>query len=326
MLYERDLQVKLQQKYRRLYKADYKVYDREIKYFRDFVVESPALRAIAERIESSCSDLDADDWIAQNFVRRGIYDWPDTEIGRAKVQWRLIVQWADGGDFTIQAKSLSHDSNYNVIFREVTEKTVEPFVDYLQEQLGSASEVLYMLERFTRRLEWFDQAELHKKYVNDTTHGEDTYDTYLRKFLFDQGIDYPFSQPKSASGQVDVAAGLEGDDPLVCEVKLYDTSRKGYGVPYVAKGFRQALDYAHDYGKSVAYLVTFNLSDHGLQMPTDEVSKPWPPRLHVEGVTVYLVTVNAKPRESASKRGKASPRVVTRDELVSPHDDDASED
>jgi hypothetical protein len=80
---------------------------------------------------------------------------------------------------------------------------------------------------------------------------------------------------------VDIAAGLDGDDPLVCEVKPYDTSRKGYGVPFAAKGFRQALGYARNCGKSIAHLVTFNLSDQGLQFPTDEDTKPWPPRLHV---------------------------------------------
>ncbi|MFE7172288.1 hypothetical protein [Streptomyces sp. NPDC057616] len=315
MRYERDLQVKLQERYRRLYKADYKVYDREIKYFYDFIQKSPALRAIAERVAQDLPELDSDKWVEDHFVRRGHYDWPESEVGRAKVTWRLITRWVTEEDPTQHVTYFSTDSNYNTMFREMTEKAIEPFVEYLQEQIGSASEILYMLERFTRRLEWFDQAELFDKYKVATKHGEDLYDQYLRKFLFDQGVDYPFSQPKSASGQADIVSGLEGDDPLVCEVKLYDPDRS-YGVPYIAKGFQQAVSYAHNYGKDVAYLVIFNLSDQGLQWPNDEETKPWPPRLHVEGVTVYLVTAHAKPRPSASKRGKSSPRLVRRDELV----------
>ncbi|MFI1354856.1 hypothetical protein ACH4TV_14975 [Streptomyces sp. NPDC020898] len=324
MRYEHNLQAKLKQKYGLVYGAHHDAYKHEIRYLRDFIQKSPALRAITETLENSNTEINPAEWVRDNFRTRS-FSWPDTESGRAKIIWWFIQRWADGADPFGVAQSFSVSKYLDVILREMTEQTVRPFVEYLMEQLGSASEVLYMLERFARRLEWFDQAELYAKYGADTKHGEDTYDTHLRKFLFDQGIDYPFSQPKSASGQVDVVSGLDGDDPLVCEVKLYDTSRKGYGVPYVAKGFRQALDYAHDYSKSVAYLVTFNLSDQGLQMPTDEVTKPWPPRLHVDGVTVYLVTVNAKPLPSASKRGKASPRVVTRDELVNPHEDEASE-
>ncbi|MGW7303176.1 hypothetical protein [Streptomyces sp. NPDC054829] len=324
MRYEHNLQAKLKQKYGLVYGARSDSYKHEIRYLRDFIQGASALRAITETLENSEPEIDPSEWVRDKFSTRS-YSWPDTESGRAKIVWQFINWWADGADPFGLAQCFSVDRHLNTMLRDMTEQTVRPFVEYLMGQLGSASEVLYMLERFTRRLEWFDQVDLYEKYVNDTAHGEDTYDTHLRKFLFDQGIDYPFSQPKSASGQVDVAAGLDGDDPLVCEVKLYDPSRS-YRVPYVAKGFRQAIDYAHDYGKSVAYLVTFNLSDHGLQMPTDEVSKPWPPRLHVEGVTVYLVTVNAKPRESASKRGKASPRVVTRDELVNPREEEAGED
>jgi len=323
MRYEHNLQAKLNQKYSLVYGAQSDSYRYEIRYLRDFIQSSPALRAITETLENSNPEIDPSEWVRDKFSMR-TYSWPDTESGRAKIIWQFINWWADGADPLGFSRSFSVSTHLDTMLREMTEQTVRPFVEYLMEQLGSASEVLYMLERFTRRLEWFDQDELYKKYLADTKHGEDTYDAHLRKFLFDQGIDYPFSQPKSASGQVDIAAGLDGDDPLVCEVKLYDPSRN-YRVPYVAKGFRQALDYAHDYGKSIAYLVTFNLSDHGLQLPTDEVSKPWPPRLHVEGVTVYLVVVNAKPLPSASQRGKASPRLVTRDELVNPREEESGD-
>ncbi|MEV8545620.1 hypothetical protein [Streptomyces sp. NPDC051572] len=314
MRYERDLQVKLQQRYRRIFKADYESYSQEISYLASFIKGSPALCAIAERIASSAPELSAEEWVNSNFGHMS-YSWPDSEIGRAKVLWYLINQWVVPGVAFDQADSFSTENNSSAALREMTEKTIEVFVEYLQEQIGSASEVLYMLERFTRRLEAFDQEELYKAYDQDTTHGEARYDRYLRRFLFDQGIDYPFSQPKSASGAADVVSGLEGDDPLVCEVKLYDPA-KSYGVPYVAKGFQQAISYAHDYGKNVAFLVTFNLTDHGLDLPSDEDTKPWPPRLHVEGVTVYMVTVHAKPRVSASQRGKSNPRVVQRNELV----------
>lgn len=316
MRYERDLQVKLQQRYRRLYKSDYSSFSHEVSYFRAFIEQSPALRAIVERLTHENPELDAEQWVSANFTMRQ-YSWPDTEAGRAKVVWHLINRLADGEDPLAIARSFSFETNMSATLRELTEKAIEPFVEYLQEQIGSASEILYMLERFTRRLEAFDQKELHDKYISDTAHGEALYDRYLRRFLFDQGVDYPFSQPKSASGEADVVSGLDSDDPLVCEVKLY-APEKNYDVAYVSKGFQQAVSYAHDYGKNVAYLVTFNLSDQGLQLPTDEDTKPWPPRLHVEGVTVYMVTVQAKPRPSASKRGKSSPRVVHRDELVPP--------
>jgi hypothetical protein len=317
MRYEQGLQIRLRERYRRLFKTGYEVYSREASYFRQFILGTPALRAIVETLERSEPDLDPDQWVADHFDNQG-YDWPPSETGRAKVVWRLINRWADGEDAFNLSHSFSHERNIDSALRIVTESTVEPFVEYLEERLGSESEILYLLERFKRRLEAFDQEELHRLYQENTRKGEDVYDRYLRKFLFDQGIDYPFSQPASASGRADVVSDVDGDDPLVCEVKLYDGEQ--YGIPYVSKGLNQAVEYAHDYGKTVAHLVIINLSEQSLQLPSDEDPKLWPPRLHVSGVTVYLVVVRALPLPSASKRGRSTPKIVKREDLVRPQD------
>jgi hypothetical protein len=317
MRYEQGLQIRLRERYRRLFKTGHEVYSREVNYFRQFILGTPALRAIVETLERAEPDLDPDQWVSEHFDFHS-YDWPPSETGRAKVVWRLINRWADGEDAFGLAHSFSDERNIDSALRIVTENTVEPFVEYLEERLGSESEILYLLERFKRRLEAFDQEELYRLYQDNTRKGEDVYDRYLRKFLFEQGIDYPFSQPASASGRADVISDLEGDDPLVCEVKLYDGDQ--YGIPYIGKGLNQAVEYAHDFGKTVAHLVIINLSEHSLQLPSDEDPKLWPPRLHVSGVTVYLVVVRALPLPSASKRGRSTPKVVNREDLVRPQD------
>ena len=314
MRYERDLQVRLRERYRRLFKTDYHVYDGEASYFRRYILGVPALRAIIENVGRAEPNVDPDKWIEERFTYSG-YEWPDTEIGRAKIVWRLIERLADEDADVVQVgRSFSHETNMNAIARDLTEKAIEPFVEYLEERLGSESEVLYLLERLKRRIEAFDQEELYAKYEADTQHGEETYDRYIRKFLFDQGIDNPFSQPRSASGEADIVSGLDGDDPLVEETKLYNG--EGYNVAYVAKGFNQAVQYAQDHGKTVGHLVVVNLSDHNLQLPSDEDPSIWPPRLHVAGVTVYMVVVRGRPLPSASKRGRQATKTVTRDELV----------
>jgi hypothetical protein len=316
--YEQNLQVQLRERYRRLYKTDFSVYGRELGYFQNFIMSTPALRAIVENLERAEADLDADKWVSENFSYQG-YDWPPSEAGRAKIVWWLMGQWSqapDGSAAFQTARSFSHERNMNETLRETTEQTVEPFVEYLEQKLGSESEILYLLERFKRRVELFEQTELYERYKGNTRQGESIYDRRLRKFLFDQGIDYPFSQPSSASGEADIVGELETDDPLVCEVKLYDGD--SYGVAYIGRGLNQAVEYAHDYGKTVAHLVIINLSEHSLQLPSDEDTKQWPPRLHVSGVTVYLVAIRGKPLPSASKRGRPTPKVIDRRSLVDP--------
>lgn len=122
------------------------------------------------------------------------------------------------------------------------------------------------------------------------------------------------SQPASPSGKVDMLADVDSDDPLSCEVKLFDGD--SYGVSYLAKGFQQAHRYAEDYGHTAAHLVVFNLTARQLELPSDDTDVGWPPRLNLAGVTVFIVVVQAAPRQSASRSGAAKPIVVGRADLV----------
>jgi hypothetical protein len=315
MRYERNLQAQLRERYRQLFKASFVTYKREMEYFRKFILSVPALAAIVAAIQRSEPDLDPDKWYAENFKFKE-YDFPESEIGRAKFVWRIIERIASG---ELEAFQISHvfperTSSYNDGIRLVTEQLIEPFVNFLEFRIGTESDILYLLDKVKRRIEFFDKERLYREHTASEGHREEVYDRYVRQFLFDQGVDYPFSQPRSASGEADIVSGLETDDPLVSEIKLYDGD--SYGVAYLAQGFNQAVQYAQDYGKTSAYLLIINLSDQNLHMPSDEDVQIWPPRLHTAGVTVYIVVVRAKPLSSASQRGKQTTKQVSRDDLI----------
>jgi hypothetical protein len=286
-----------------------------VRYFRDFIHGKPALRRLVESIAASEPSFDPLDWFKKNAQERGRFDWPTTELARAKLVWTIINRLADGTDRSLKlATGFSLESNLNAAHRELTERVFEPFVEYLQTKLSDDGEILHLLERYKRRVEWFEQSRLYETYKADTKRGEKIYDADLRKFLFEQGIDYPFSAPDSPSGRVDVLANIADEDPLVCEVKLYGADQ--YGVPYLAKGFKQAVRYARDYHKVFGHLVIFNLSDETLDLPTDDESKGWPPRVEIGGHIIYMVVIQALPLESASTRGKLEPRRVTKRDLL----------
>ena len=200
--------------------------------------------------------------------------------------------------------------------REFTKKVVQHLFDFLGESLGGASEILYLLERYKRKVEWFDRTELFKAYEADTQHGEAVYDTHLRKFLFDSGIDNPFTQSRGPSGETDVLADLDTDDYLVCEVKLFDGKNKGKRE--IATAVNQAVQYAQDYAKNLAYVVAVDLSGRGLDFPSDAPKSEWPPRIRVAGVSVHLIAVRALPSATASKLGKSKPVTFSTKDLTDP--------
>lgn len=258
MRFERDLEVRLRRRYARLYKSDHDVYGDSAGYLRDFIAATPALRSI---VDAAVHDAGVDPaaWCDEHWGRHRLpaYKWPPTEEGQAAVTWWLLNRWADGEDARHLAHDITGEGNFNDALRAFTEKTVEPLVDFLEERLGTESEVLYLLERFARRVELFERDDLFAAYESDTARGEALYDRHLQRFLFDQGVDKPIAKARSASGEADVLAELEGDDPLVCELKLFDGHR--YGPAHLARGVHQAVEYALDWGKTVAHLVIVNV-------------------------------------------------------------------
>jgi hypothetical protein len=328
MRYQQDLEVGLRERLRRLLVAHYTGAVQEVGLTVGWINQRPALRTLLAEAERAEPDLDFDQFeTAVRNARRGL-NWPNrTEEGRASLVWKLMQRIAansdpDGSVAVSYARGVSWGTkNLNDSWREFTERIIEPLFNFLTERVGTESSVLYILERYVRRIEWFDRKELYDRAVADGQKTEEVYDTDLRRFLFSEGINMPFSQARSASGESDIVSELDGDDPLVCELKVFDAA--GRGKRHLGGGVHQAVQYATDYGKNTAYLVIVNISGRPLTLPTDGDPKVRPPFLDVAGVRVHLVAVRAKPTASASKLGKPAPITIARDDLIDP---DATDD
>ena len=330
MRYQQDLQVGIHERLRRLMSADPEDASHEICLVAKWIDGQPALRAILA--EAGRAEPDLDPLALAPALTNGsrTFRWPSrTEAGRAHLIWQFMRHIAaeDGDPASAERVVISYgyaistSSRFTDMWRDLSGRILRPLFDYLSERVGEESSMLYVLERYVHLVEWFDRKDLHARAMQDPRKAEEVYDTHLRRFLFGENINMPFSQAKSASGESDVLTDLDTDDPLVCEVKLFDSSR---GKRHLASGVHQAISYASDYGKQIAYLVIINLSGKPLSLPSDDDTKIWPPRITVAGIRVYLIAVRALPPvTSASKLGKPAPVSIDRDDLVDP---DAADD
>lgn len=313
----RDLQIALRERFRRLMTSTYQTIQQEAGLVRDWINKQAPLRALlsdAERVEP---DLSAADWI-ESLPHQGTFTWASTtEAGRAHLAWNVLNYLAENGpDYGI-TRTVGRSSNMTDRVRSVTEEILQPLFDYLGEQVGTESSVLHTLQRWIRRVEWFDRDALHEEFLDNTRRGEKVYDLDLRKFMFDQGFNMPFTQARGASGDTDLLGDLDSDDPLLCEVKVFDADNRG--ISNIAKGVNQAYQYALDYQQAVAYLVVANISGRPLQFPTDhDGAADSPAYIEIDGVRVYLLAARALPNPSASKQPKANPVSITRDQLINP--------
>lgn len=327
--YQQDLQVSIHERLRRLMAADHEDASHEVRLVTDWIDRQPALRAILAEAQRAEPDLDPEALVsALRDGGRGLsrsFRWPSqTEGARAFLIWQLMRRIAaedsdeNAADRMVlnYGSAVSYHTNVNDKWRDLASRTMRPLFDYLSERVGQESSILYTLERYVHLVEWFDRDDLHARATQDPRKAEEVYDAHLRRFLFAEGINMPFSQAKSASGESDVLTDLDTDDPLVCEVKIYGAGRTKRSL---AGGIHQAISYASDYGKQVAYLVIINLSGKPISLPSDDDPKLWPPRITVAGTRVHLIAVRALPPvASASKLGKPAPVTITRDDLVDP--------
>lgn len=192
---------------------------------------------------------------------------------------------------------------------------IEPLINYVHDKLDEVSNVLYILEKYKLRTEWFTKSELVQKYNDATRSYEQILEDNLRLYLYDHGVDYPFSTPKSASGRADIVSLLDTEDPLVLEIKIYDSS-KGYKKDRIISGFTQIVKYANDYHKDTGYLVVFNMDNIEIEIENKEQDKTWPNRLIFNGKTYYVIIINMNNEVSASKLGKLKTESISFAELT----------
>ncbi len=318
ILLHHNLKARLIERATRLYESDFEVYDDELRYFLTFLVSDQYIWSVVKTIESEAS-VDFENWNRTRSDSRTL-KFPATELGRAKVCFNIIthcVSQENNWDSLSWAREFSNKSNFNEMLHEFNQKIIGPFVSFLCDRINDGSIVLYLIERFKLEVEWFKQSELYDAYRNDTSSGERNLELALRASLFNGGIDYPFSQPSSPSGNADVIALVGTADPLVLEVKVFDPAR-GKRKNNLRQGFHQVLRYANDYNEGIGYLVIFNCSGRPLAIsPIENTGQEFPTRITHTGKTFFIVTININPDQaSASKENPASRVVVSAAELV----------
>ncbi len=300
----RELRYKLQKRANNLRKADYQTMQNELVLFMKFCERQGAVKAILERLREQ--PIYGSDW---RIGGRGFdTEWPEKEEEKAAVCLSILDEGV-GPEATWEfpfrtgwplAGSSSRLQDHAHAF---VDHILEPVYQFIDERLDDYDFAAHMLVRFKARCEWFERARLFTQYQEDTAHGEANLDKELRRFLFDQGIDYPLSQPESPSGRTDVLlTELGSDKPLALEVKLFDADN--YGRPYITQGFRQVCEYMDDYQATVGYLVIFNLSEKDLKFEGAEDSSI-PVKVQAGNRTVLVLVLDIFPHpEPASRRGQ----------------------
>jgi hypothetical protein len=310
----RQLRYELQVKKDGLFRVDAQALVDELKLFFDFLNQHPLLKGLLAELQTNMPNFD--EWYKRMSEGRRIF-WPSNEKERVRLCLAFLRHCLDSGDehdppnialnTGWMGTSLSGGAHFFL------EQFFMPFYEYLDQRIEEYSSVLYVLEKFKLRTHWFERKYLLDLYNEDTSRGEAALDKFLRRFLFDNGIEYPFSTPASSSGRADIVASLHTSDPVIVEVKVFDGESRGRS--HIRQGFRQVHDYMTDYSKDVGYLVIFNVCNKDLQF--NLINQEKPPRVHLNAKTVFIVVVDIyHDITPASERPQLEIYEIKEDELV----------
>lgn len=312
------LQCDLQVKKNRVLSSTSTSVTSELVIFFEFVNKNSILAHAIDELRNNLPSFD--EWFSRMTDRHGIV-WPNTESERLKLCLVFLERTINETKETNEPWNIglrvspNKTRNLTDLSTFFLEQFFMPLYEYLDSKIEEQSVVLHTLQRFKFKSEWFKKESLFMKYKEKKKErkGEEFLDLRLREYLFDQGIDYPFSQAESPSGRADVLSQLETNDPLVLEVKIFDPEM-GYDKPYIKQGLVQCVKYCNDFNKDVGYLVVFNPSKADLRFKINENENP--ARVLVDGKKIFLISVDILPeRLSASK--KSDTVEIKEDDLLS---------
>lgn len=314
-MYINNFREKLKKRFTAVIQSDQKTVDTNLSLLLDFLRTNTITKSILDELTSR--KIYNEDWkpiIGRN--RRIVnLNLPDNELDYATISLSLLDQCSQkSGLLSKKGSSISGEKRIDAGIKYFNKIFTKKLYEYIDERIEDGNLILYILNGFKARSEWFNKNELYELYQSNTRHGEENLTKELRKFLFDQGIDYPFSEPLSPSGKPDLVHGIGGDNPLTLEVKLFDPARS-YNRAYIRRGFHQAFRSAKDYNQPFGYLLIFNLSDYDIKFGTESQNKQI--KIDFGDKTIYIVVINLFESESASKKGKMKPYEINEDYLIS---------
>lgn len=288
----------------------------QVKYFLDFISNNEYLNALINKSILNYKYTDEDlNKMSMNTRFGGSNKFENLE-NQASFCFQILKYAIKLNKPNFCSNGLFLKGQFSETKSNIINSFVRPISYYLIDNLNHNNLLIYLFERYKRRTEWFTKNELSEKYYSLNKNYEQFLEDDLRLFLYDNGIEYPFSTPSSVSGRADLLSGLESENPLVAEIKIID-KKKNYGRERIRSGFSQIIDYSNDYNKNVGFLVIYNFNEDKIEFNFTKRDLFSTPYFIFENKIFYFIVINCGIYNSASLKGKLKKFEVTLEQVLS---------
>lgn len=309
------LRADLQEWNKRLLRASYEQFGHQLKFLLNKLETNIQLKGI---INELIRKNEFENKTFQSYVNdpRIAYDMGfDDEAQQASFCYQYILYLVNETNHNLHHFTFFSGKDFQSTKEKIINNYISPIINFLHDKLDKSNATIFLLEKYKKRTEWYTKESLRKKYLSVKKNFEDVLDANLRLFLFDQGVDYPISSPKTDVGRPDLVGQLDTDDPIVLEVKVLDMEKK-YGKTRIKSGFSQLVKYTDSWGTDVGYFIIFNLDDTDVNFLFEDNNNVFPPSLTFNNKVYYFVVVNLADTKPASKKHSVDPIEITEDYIT----------
>ncbi len=314
---------KLQRRVRKLNAAGFQTFHFSLRRFWGWLNENELFLAILEQASVLYPDAQKD---AQT-VLDGSPLYGETENEEVAIAYWVLKACADSTDKKDTEIQIAHrysrgSSKHDDALEHFKDIFVEPLYEFLDEQLDDQRAILALLRRYKQTSEWFNRNRLLSIYDEEKERSKDgskhsraekrlSLDLY--EYLHNQGLIFSI-EPSSVSGEADLVASQESDDPVIADVKIFDPDASK-NKSYLVSGFQQVYQYTLDYNEPFGYLVVFKTCESGLAISSSQQEQSTS-FVTLNGKTIFFVIIDLHPHlKSASQRGKLKTYAITEEEL-----------
>jgi len=309
-----NLRYKLQKRVRRLKSVDYNIYHVSLKQFLGYINSNNVFLGILADLEKRCPEVEKN---AEEVYNRNAIAVYDDELSNAALSYFILKKCAEDDISKMVEVSIgrkySHETKYDDCIDYFNKLFLEPFYEYLDEQLDDQKAMLSILKRYKHKCEWFQKNYLYGLKEREPRRWEKNLALHLYEYLYDQGIDFSI-EPNIIIGEPDLVAAQNTNDPLIADAKIFDGEDRD--KHYIAKGFNQVYQYTLQYNEPFGYMLIYKVCLEDLNFALINQAQFVPFIIH-NNKTIFIVTIEIFPHEkSASQRGKLKSYQITEDYLV----------
>ena len=310
-LYIQNLRYKLQKRISRLNSvSDASLFSITLTQFWRFFDNQSTFRGIIEELLLKFPNLEED---VKKILddNQGLYG--DTEEEAAAIGYKVLRQLPGSTEKILDIGfSYRQCGKMHEAIEAIREIFVEPFYEYVDENLDEQRAIISLLIKYKHRCEWFQRDRLWEL-GRIGQGGEKALALDLYAYLHDQGIDF-IIEPSSITGEVDLISAQNTEDPILLDAKVFDGEDRG--KYYIKKGFNQIYTYTQQFNEPFGYLVIYKLSENDILFSLK--SSQFLPSITYNNKTIFFITIDIYPHaKPVSQRGLLRATEITENDLIS---------